>query len=318
METICRPLNEELTILVCSCDGYADLWEPFFKLLQRYWGSEPMPRILLNTESKSFAYGDLPIQCLQLYAPGEAVDYGKRMLAHLARIETPYTLLMLDDFFLRRPVDMDRMKQIVAAMKAHLEIAAVYFDKSRYAEPEDGLIPGFARIAKYAMFKLNMQAAVWRTDKLKSYWQEGDDPWKWEVFVTYTAFDTEDVFYSIDEWEHAPIYYGYRPEGMGVFRGKWVIEDVAPLFEANNIKVDYQLRGIYSRDTAKSTFENVPQAMAFMLRRTKFRYFVGFSVFNVYKRLCQKLNRTPRYGNHIDYLYAKEQKQARAKGMGRE
>ncbi len=47
-----------MTLLVNSCDAYADLWQPFFTLLKRYF--VPLPaEILLNTETKDFAFDGL-------------------------------------------------------------------------------------------------------------------------------------------------------------------------------------------------------------------------------------------------------------------
>ena len=43
--------QNRVTLLVNSCDAYADLWQPFFTLLKRYF--VPLPaEILLNTETK--------------------------------------------------------------------------------------------------------------------------------------------------------------------------------------------------------------------------------------------------------------------------
>ena len=45
--------QSRVTLLVNSCDAYADLWQPFFTLLTRYF--VPLPdEILLNTETKEF------------------------------------------------------------------------------------------------------------------------------------------------------------------------------------------------------------------------------------------------------------------------
>ena len=47
--------QNRVTLLVNSCDAYADLWQPFFTLLKRYF--VPLPaEILLNTETKDFAF----------------------------------------------------------------------------------------------------------------------------------------------------------------------------------------------------------------------------------------------------------------------
>lgn len=51
--------------------------------------------------------------------------YGERMTDALRRVKTEYTLLMLDDFFLREPVKMDRLHDLVRWMDADRDI--VYF-----------------------------------------------------------------------------------------------------------------------------------------------------------------------------------------------
>jgi len=41
--------------------------------------------------------------------------------------------------------------------------------------------------------------------------------------------------------------YGFTYDWMGIRKGKWVIEDVGPLFEENGLKVDFDDLGIYHR-----------------------------------------------------------------------
>lgn len=96
--------QNRMTMLVNSCDAYEDLWQPFFTLLKRYFAPLDM-RILLNTESKDFHFEGLNIECVH----SSAATYGERMTDALRRVKTEYTLLMLDDFFLREPVRMDRL-----------------------------------------------------------------------------------------------------------------------------------------------------------------------------------------------------------------
>ena len=96
--------QNRVTLLVNSCDAYADLWQPFFTLLKRYF--VPLPaEILLNTETKDFTFDGLNLRCVHSTAP----TYGERMTDALREVKTEYTLLLLDDFFLRRPVDIARL-----------------------------------------------------------------------------------------------------------------------------------------------------------------------------------------------------------------
>lgn len=86
--------QSRVTLLVNSCDAYADLWQPFFTLLTRYF--VPLPdEILLNTETKEFHLDGVKLRCVHSNAP----TYGERMTEALKQVKTEYTLLLLDDFF---------------------------------------------------------------------------------------------------------------------------------------------------------------------------------------------------------------------------
>ena len=60
--------QSRVTLLVNSCDAYADLWQPFFTLLKRYF--VPLPdEILLNTETKEFHLDGVKLRCVHSNAP---------------------------------------------------------------------------------------------------------------------------------------------------------------------------------------------------------------------------------------------------------
>ena len=58
--------NQDLTIIVCSCDAYEDLWYPYFEIFKNQWPDCKYP-IILNTESKTYSHDGLNIKCLNLY-----------------------------------------------------------------------------------------------------------------------------------------------------------------------------------------------------------------------------------------------------------
>lgn len=271
-------LKEKLTILVCTCDSYEDLWYPFFYLLDFYWPNLDC-KIILNTETKSFSYKDLKIAS---YSFGPDL-YGQRLLNHIKEVETPYLLLLLDDFFLRRPVDTEQLGKMIDFMDSDSEIAAMYCQESKYVAEQKSFNP-FFRMNRYSPYKLNMQAAIWRTSSLMNYWKPKDNPWIWEVFVNYTTFDDKEKFYCLKDLKYSPVFYGYNPDGMGVFRGKWVIEDVKPLFDEHGLIIDYSKRGIYKKETALSRFP-VLKTMSYVFHRIPFRYAFMYSFFKIRNRI---------------------------------
>ncbi|MBQ6421440.1 MAG: hypothetical protein IJK02_10240 [Clostridia bacterium] len=235
-------LKDKITLLVNSCDTYEDLWTPFFTLLKRYWDPGDI-RIILNTESKAFSFEGLSVECVH---PLDRNDpYGKRMLHVLSQVRTPYVIPLLDDFFLRKEVDLDLICKILQWMDKDPHI--VYFNcdcTPTYCALEENVYPGFRRLPVGNEYTLNMQAAVWRTEKLLKYWRPDVSPWEWEEFTNLNAARNKtDKFYCVADPKYAFCDYGYCLKGMGVHHGKWVKEDVVPLFEKEGISVDFSKRG---------------------------------------------------------------------------
>lgn len=236
-------LSEHVTLLVNSCDAYEDLWIPFFTLLKKYWNTESI-QIILNTETKDFSFEGLEITCVH---PPTETQYGARMLHALSQVKTKYVLPLLDDFFLRQPVNCERISEIIHWMEEDPDI--VYFNCDRngvYANWEVNKYPGFRRYPPGNGYILSMQAAIWRTEQLMKYWRPNVSPWEWELLCNIsTKKYPRDKFYTTLPEEDMFLDYGYDPAGMGVFRGKWVQHDVVPLFEKEGIHVDYSRRGFY-------------------------------------------------------------------------
>lgn len=247
------------TVMVCSCDKYSDLWSPFFTLFHVYWPECPYP-IVLNTESKAYMREDMKIRCFAPYKEGETVPYGKRMKDCLATVETPYVLLMLDDFFLRDAVNQEKLDQTIGWLETNADVACFNFDcvQDEY-DVADGRFEGYKRRSKYGDYRFNMQAGIWRTEVLKNAWKDFESPWQWEVFGNMRSWSNKINMYCLLDGKESPIDYG-KKKGLtwGVVRGQWVVEDVAALFEKHGIYVDFSIRGEYveSKERVENSRDN--------------------------------------------------------------
>ncbi len=280
-------LENKLTILVNTCDGYEDLWMPFFTLLKRYWNPQGIP-ILLNTESKEFSMDGLDITCV--HAPRNRY-YGERMLYALSQVKTEYVLLLLDDFFLRQAVQTERIHQILSWMEADRNIACFNTEAIPvYVDWERDRYPGFRRVPPGTAYALNMQAALWRTGMLKRYWKPKVSPWEWEAYCNLLQYKfPQQKIYCTTDCCHSFLDYGHRQVGdvWAVVRGKWVMEDVQPLFQKENIAVDLSRRGAYvpgqpaaqQEDTRSSWYQ-------LLLRSLGLEGVVWYLAYKVYYKFC--------------------------------
>lgn len=253
-------LKDKITVVVNSCDNYDDLWIPFFTLLKKYW--KPLDvRVILNTETKNFSIDGMKIECI--HPKNKNVPYGERMLNILYKVKTPYVIPFLDDFFLRKDVDLQMIKTIIEWMEKDKNI--VYFncdDTPVYINWDSKTYPGFHRIPHGNIYTLNMQAAVWRTDKLIKYWKPNVSPWEWEEFTNLTAArNKKDKFYCVSNYGNGFCDYGYNLSGMGVHKGKWVEDDVVPLFKKEGIDVDFSKRGFLVKKEQNSNHENLRDSL---------------------------------------------------------
>lgn len=242
--------SEKCTILVCSSDGYEDTWKPFFKLMAYYWKDCPYP-IVLNTETKEYSDDKLDVHCLKLFQ-SQNIPYGKRMIEHLKRIKTPYTLILMDDFFIRKKVNDNAVAQVIEWMDN--DSRAVMFNLLPLKDEKNIIshkYKGYEKRPIVGPYKYNFQASVWRTDYLIKSWKAFETPWEWELVGNYRSFTSKYDFYTISRNTDLPIDYGYKDEGMGIYRGKWVIDSVDELFKEHGIDIDYSKRGIYC-DTDKN------------------------------------------------------------------
>lgn len=294
-------LGKKLTILLSSCDAYEDLWLPFFTLLKKYWNPCDI-QILLNTESKEFSFPGLEIECV--HSPGEQ-RYGKRLLNALKKVKTPYVLSLLDDFFLRSPVDEARIRQIIDWMDDDKNI--VYFNcdpNQTYADWDVDKYPGFRRLPPGNDYVLSLQGAIWRTDKFKKFWYPNLNPWEWEMITNiktgrYSGYQ----FYCLTDSRFSFLDYGHYCMGdiWGVYRGKWVIEDVGPLFQKENISVDFTIRGIYTPGEKKQLTQEDTSQLKKVIRCLGWGdvpYFWMYCLFCKFRRIIGK----PLEVNYFQFL----------------
>jgi hypothetical protein len=234
--------QQNFTMLYCSCDKYEDAWEPFFRLLRIQWPEFDAP-VLLNTESKSYAFPGLDIRTLSLYPSGEAVTWGRRMVDHLQRIDTEYVLLMLDDFFLCRKVDDARFRRCLQWLAQDPDAAVFSFYKVPGKNEPAPRYPGFVRRPQHGAYRFNCQASLWRTKDLLAFINSEESPWAWEVAGNYRSWRLRRSFYAADP--ACPLIFDYYGDGdwSGIMRGRWYTRYVGPLFARYGIDVDFTKRG---------------------------------------------------------------------------
>lgn len=223
----------DASVLIYSCDKYADIWKPFFTLFFRYWDC-PYD-VYLATESVDC---DL-IGVQTLHGSGSWTDI---MRECLEQIPTRYVIGMCEDMFFRREVDQQTISNCISTMDENPYIACMNFEKE-YDETEPCDVYLFGRKPFNAPYRLSCQPTLWRRSALMELMHGSMSAWEWELSSPQATNKYDYLIWTGDE-DELVFEYGYHNHNwFGIRKGKWVANDVIPLFEREGIEVDFSKRG---------------------------------------------------------------------------
>lgn len=103
--------TNRVAMLVVSCDRYADMWEPCFRLLDKYWPKRSFD-VYLMTNFLDFEWPGVSV-----IKVGEDVAYADNLRKAIAQLAEEWILLWLEDLLVSSPVNNDRVVSIIGAMQ---------------------------------------------------------------------------------------------------------------------------------------------------------------------------------------------------------
>lgn len=218
-----------MKILVCSCDKDEDIFYAFYHCMEKYYPEHP--EIIYATETIKNPY----YKTISIDYPLEL--WTKRIRETLKQIDDEKILLMIDDLFIRKPVDVKRIKYAEENLNGN--IACLNFEKVFNKSDTNTLIKDFKLRKKGSEYEISLMCGIWNKEKLIDILSEDSDPWSVEYKQNTKGFD-----YLINSGDYI-IDWGYKTfKHCGLKKGKWCRE-IIPFFEKEGIIIDYMKRGFY-------------------------------------------------------------------------
>lgn len=234
------------TLLICTCDAYEDAWGPLFTLFRKYWPSLDAP-IVLNTETKNYEFPGYDIYCPQLYKghPNPAkVPWSRRLRETLRQaVTTDLVIIFLDDFYLRSPVNTDRLAICLHLIEENPQVANVALFPCPPPFTPTAKYPWLVKRAKSAPYLFNLQAGLWRRQRLIHFLRNHESPWYFERWGSIRGHRYPDDFYAIEVGNESELVFDYDPTKHGLTGGRWRPE-TGDLFTREGIKIDLSMRGM--------------------------------------------------------------------------
>jgi hypothetical protein len=168
-----------MVIVVLSCDKNDDLFEPFHHCIEKYYPEHP--EIIYATETIKNPY----YRTISVDYPLEL--WTKRIRETLKQIDDDVILTIMDDEFIRKPVDIERIEYLQTQLKDN--IAAFYFEKSFDKNDEETDIKGMKKRRHGSDYEVCINCGIWNKEKLIDVLSRDSDPWDVEYNQDNRGYD---------------------------------------------------------------------------------------------------------------------------------
>ena len=243
--------DDNLVVLVSSCDKYSDIWPIFFKCFFKYWPDCPH-QVFLGSNEK--VYDDPRVKTL---CAGPDKSWADTTRTMLELVPAANILWFLDDFFLSGKVSTSEISEYYTRF---LKLDANYLRlqkdggnnrlKSNVDDLLDEILPGDE-------YRTSLGIAFWRRTAMLDLLKAGETPWDMEFAGSrrsdhlhgfYTT--RKDVFMRINALE----------------RGQWLRENL-PFYSREGIAIpDGHSVVSLTRHTAKRMKQYIKRQVKRILR----------------------------------------------------
>ena len=202
-----------MKVLVLSCDKNEDTFKPFNYLMEKNWKDHP--KIIYATETIANPYYETIAVNNQIWS--------ERIKETLKQIEDNEILLLVDDIFIRKPVDTKRIDYARDHLKGN--IAMFNFEKSFDLGDEETSLEGFKKRKHGSNYEVSIMCGLWDKEKLMKVIEPISTIWEVEYKQNNCNYD-----YYINSGDYI-IDWGYETWiPTGLFKGKWC-RNIIPFFE---------------------------------------------------------------------------------------
>jgi hypothetical protein len=202
---------EDIAVLVLSCDKYSDIWQAFYDFFFKYWNNCPF-KIYHASNHLSFIHpGVIPVYS------GIISDWSSETKIILEQIKEKYVLIILDDYFIYKPLDIPTLQ---ASLKILKKLDALFLKLSCFPVSHRSLweydilpeAPFMGKIRDWQEYRINLQLGVWNRELLIRLLKPGETPWEFEVNGSIRSNNIPNPCLCIVEdpeknYVHGPITY---------------------------------------------------------------------------------------------------------------
>lgn len=233
-------------VLVSSTAAFADTWEPFAALIERYWPNHPELYLVTERLPSSAPKTMIP---LVTDVPDGPRHWSEGMREAIGRLSSDFFLYMQDDYFIRRPVDVGLLRETFAFFREEREASSLRVRETKNSGPWERYSRGLGepgdiwRVSYDSPYLCSLQAAFWRSADFEQLLRVNESPWEFERYGSTRAQgrNTTMLCLSIERYRGLDEPLPYL--ATGVIKGRWHPE-VPALFRRHSLDQHLESREV--------------------------------------------------------------------------
>ena len=216
-------MNTKLTVLISSCDKFADLWDEHIKLYRKNWQLSEC-KTLLVTDKPTDRYFD----GVEIVVAEENMDFPMRIRYALDYVKTPFVLVTLDDYFLIEKTDREKISTLVSYAERDSIDYLMLYDRRKTNPKKYEPIDRLYDIDLTRKYAVTLYPAIWSVEFLKKTVKENVSPWLYEPSLTKSAMEEN----AVCKFSHAGTFVM-----LDVIRKGKVLHKANKYFKKHNIDI---------------------------------------------------------------------------------
>jgi len=218
-------MKKELSILFSSYGEYQDLLPVTYHFFNKYWKECKYDVYWGSNGKKIDNFESIAPKWKYIHTSNNDLGWSKNLKDYLENIDTPYVLLLLDDFLILKKPKIELIEDGFDLMKKN---NAVYLRLNDKPKADKKISNIFGTINYYSDYRSSLQPAIWKKDILLNLCDYNFNPWLFEWRAGIVQETIDDVFLGVFE---DIIFTQHCIE-----KGMW-IENVLGIIEKEGIKV---------------------------------------------------------------------------------
>lgn len=238
--------TEDIAVVVLSCDKYSDIWPVFYSFFFKYWDDCPF-KIYNASNHKSFSHPRIT----NIHS-GMVSDWSSETKAVLEQIKEKYIIIILDDYFIYKPVDMPTLLSSMQVMNKYDALFLKLFcfpvsHSSLWVYDKLDEVPFMGKIRNGQEYRINLQLGAWNRELLLGLLKTGESPWQFEIEGSRRSDKIPNPCLCIVDdptknYVHGPITYLCSALSKGI----WML-DALELCKKEGIPVNTGIRGVETK-----------------------------------------------------------------------